>query len=138
MACGSTMNMRDLGLLFLIKLLTKEGKKPKEIHERMNALFGDVSPSYYQVKFWSKQFKWGRESIEDDSRSGRPVEASSKEICQKMEDMILQDRRIKVSVIAHGVGISAGTVSSIIHTVLMISQVSSRWVPWTLTPKQKA
>ena len=60
------MNMRDLVLRSAIKFLTKEGKKPKLIHERMNAVYGDVSPSYYQVKFWSKQFKWGRELIEDD------------------------------------------------------------------------
>ena len=32
-----TMNMRDLELRSMIKFLTKEGKKPKEIHERMNA-----------------------------------------------------------------------------------------------------
>ena len=77
------MNIRDLELCSVIKLLTKEGKKPKEIHERMNAVYDDVSRSYYQVKFWSKKFKWGRELIENDSRSGQPVEASSKEICQK-------------------------------------------------------
>ena len=79
----------------------------------------------HHVKFWSKQFKWGRESIEDDSLSRLPVEASSKEMCQKVEDMILQDRRVKVSVIAQELGISAGTVSSIIHSVLMMSKVST-------------
>ena len=49
-----------------------------------------------------------------------------------------RDRRVKVSVIAHEVGISAGTVSSIIHSVLMMSKVSSRWVARMLTPEQKA
>ena len=39
MACGSTMNMRDLELRSVIKFLTKEGKKLKEIHERMNAVY---------------------------------------------------------------------------------------------------
>ena len=78
MACGSTMNTRDLELHSAIKFLTKEGKKPKEISERMNAVYGDVLPSYYQVNFWSKQFKWSRESNEDYSRSCRPVDASSK------------------------------------------------------------
>ena len=57
MACGSTMSTRDLEFCSVIKFLTKEGKKPKEIHERMNGVYGDVSPSYYQVKFWSKQIK---------------------------------------------------------------------------------
>ena len=67
----------------------------------MNTVYDDISPFYYQVKFWSKQFKWGRESIEDNSRWGHLGEASLKEMCQKVEDMILQDHRIKVSAIAH-------------------------------------
>ena len=45
MACGSKMNMKDLELRSVIKFLTKEVKKPKEIHERMNAVYDDVSPS---------------------------------------------------------------------------------------------
>ena len=52
MAYGSTMNMRDLELRSMIKFLTKEGKELTVIHERMNAVYGDVSPSYYRVKFW--------------------------------------------------------------------------------------
>ena len=52
--------------------------------------------------------------------------------------MILQDRRVKVSVIAHELIISADTVSSIIHSVLVMSQVSSRWITRILTPDQKA
>ena len=42
------------------------------------------------------------------------------------------------AVIAHELDISAGTVSSIIHSVLMTSKVSSRWVPIMLNPRQKA
>ena len=99
------------GLRFVIKFLTKERKKPKEIHKRMDAVYSDVSPSYSQIKFRPKQFKWGRESIEDNSRSCRPVEASSKEMCQKAEDMTLQDCRVKVSVIAYELGISAAQFS---------------------------
>ena len=126
------------GAPFRENFLTKEGKKRTEIYERINAVYGDVSPSYYQVKFSSKQIKWGKERIEDDLRSGRPVEASSKEMCQKVEDMILQDCRVKVSVIAHELVISAGTVSSFLYSDLMISKVSSRWVPRMLIPEHKA
>ena len=42
------------------------------------------------------------------------------------------------SFIAHELDISSGRVSSIIHSVLMMSKVSSRWVPRMLTPEQKA
>ena len=63
--------------------------------------------------------------------------SSSKEMCQKVEDMILQDRHVKVNVIAHELSISAGTVSSVILSFLMMSNVSSRWVTRMLTPEQK-
>ena len=57
---------------------------------------------------------------------------------QKVEDMISQDRRIKVNITAHELGISGGTVSSIIHKVSMMSNVSSTWVPRMLALEQKA
>ena len=43
-----------------------------------------------KVKFWSKQFKWGRESIEDDTHTWHPVEVTSEEMCQILESLILQ------------------------------------------------
>ena len=44
------------------------------------------------MKFWSKQFKWGRESTEDGPHTGHPVEATSEEMCQKLVSLILADR----------------------------------------------
>ena len=35
--------------------------------------------------------------IKDDPHTGRPVEATSEEMCQKLESLILADRRKKVS-----------------------------------------
>ena len=75
-----------------VKFLTKEGTKPKEILEFMVVVYGESAPSYYKVKFWSKQFKCGRESIKNDPHTGRPVEATSEEMCQKLESLILADR----------------------------------------------
>ena len=75
--CEISKKLLDLEQRSVIKFLTKEGKKPKEILERMVAVCGEPAPSYYKVKFWSKQFKWRRESIEDDPHTGRPVEATS-------------------------------------------------------------
>ena len=70
------------------KFLTKEGKKPKEILKRMVTVYGESAPSYYKEKFWSKQFKWGRDSIEDDPHTGHPVEVTSEEMCPKLESLI--------------------------------------------------
>jgi transposase len=58
----------------VIKFLTKEGKSPAEI-KRLDAVYGESSPSYSTVKEWAKQFHSGRESTEDDPRQGRSAEA---------------------------------------------------------------
>ena len=50
---------------FGASFLDKIPHKGKEEAEMMNAVYGEVSPSYYQAKFWSMRFKMGRESIED-------------------------------------------------------------------------
>ena len=34
-----------------------------------------------QVKFWVGEFKRGRTSLEDDARSGRPLDATDEEMC---------------------------------------------------------
>ena len=77
----------DLEQRSVLKFLSKE---PKEILERMVAVYGESAPSYYKAKFWSKQFKWGRESTEDDPHTGHPVEATSEEICQKLKVLFWQ------------------------------------------------
>ena len=43
------------------------------------------------------EFKWGRESIKNDPHTGRPVEATSEGICQKLKSFVLADRRMNVS-----------------------------------------
>jgi len=55
--CEVSKKLLDLEQRSVTKFLTKECKKPKEILERMGAVYGESAPSYYKVKFWSKQFK---------------------------------------------------------------------------------
>ena len=78
-----------------------------------------------------------RVKIKDDPHTGHPVEATSEEMCQKLESLILADRRLKVSRLAEETGISAGAVWTIIHEKLDMSKVSARWVPRRLSPFQK-
>ena len=61
--CEVSKKLLDLEQRSVVKFLTKEGKKPKEIFESMVVVYEESSPSYYKVKFWSKQFKWGKESM---------------------------------------------------------------------------
>lgn len=121
----------------VIKFLTKEGKTPTEIKQRLDAVYGHSSPSYSTVKEWAKQFRLGRESIEDELRPGRPSEAITDENIKFLEKIVLEDRRVKTKELSAMTGLSKTTVLRILHEHLGMNKVSARWVPKLLSAVQK-
>ena len=53
-----------------------------------------------RVNFWVRKFKCGRTSLEDEARSGRPLDTIDEEMCQKVRVLIYSDRQIQVEEIA--------------------------------------
>lgn len=121
----------------VIKFLTKEGLTPTQIKERMDAVYGDSSPSFTTIKDWSKLFRWGRESLEDDPREGGPVTVTTGENVKLVEEVVLSDRRLKTKEIAAQTGISKTSVLRILHDHLGMTKISARWVPKLLSAVQK-
>ena len=60
------------------------------------------------------------------------------EICDSVEKLVMDDRRIKVMEIAVAMGISKGSVETILHDKLGLSKVCARWVPRMLSAVQRA
>ena len=89
------------------------------------------------MKKWAAEFKRGRESLEDDPRSGRPASATTQENINRVHHMVMDDRRLTVNQIADAVAISRERVENILHQELDMSKVSAGWVPRLLTPAQK-
>ena len=122
------MESQNIEFSAVIKFLTKEGAKAKESHWRMADVYGDSSPKYSTVAKWSAEFKHRWDSLEDDPRPGRPADV----MIDRVERLVLNNRRIKVAELASECGISNGSVYTIIHEHLGMSKVSTRWVPRNL------
>ena len=54
-------------------------------------------------------------SLEDEARSGRPLDATNEEMCKKVRDLVDSDSRIQVEEMAQALCISHGSVSTILH-----------------------
>ena len=104
----------------------------------MTNVYGTSAPSYAQVKFWVGEFKRSRTSFEDETRSGRPSDATDEEMCNKVRDLVYSDRRIKVEEIANALHISHGGVSTTLHDHLGMHKLTARWVPKSLSEEQMA
>ena len=99
----------------LIRYEYLKGKTGQEIHCELTIVYESSAPSYAQVKFWVGEFKHGRTSLEDETRSGRPSDATDEEMCNKVRDLVYSDRRVKVEEIANALHISHGSISTILH-----------------------
>ena len=84
----------------VILYLYLEGKTGKEVHSELADVYGSSAPSFARVKFWVGEFKRGRTSVEDEARSGRPLDATDEEMCKKVRDLVYYDRRIQAEEIA--------------------------------------
>ena len=80
----------------VIQYVYLKGKTGQKIRCELANVYGSSAPPYAQVKFWVGEFKCGRTSLEDKTRSGRPSDATDKEMCNKVRDLVHSDRRIKV------------------------------------------
>ena len=122
----------------VIRYLYLKGKTGKEIHSELADVYGSSAPSYAQVNFWVGEFKCGRTSLEDEARSGRPLDAYDEEMCKKVRDLVYFDRQIQVEEIAQALGISHGSVSTILHDHLGMRKLTACWVPKSLSDEQMA
>ena len=94
------MASQNIEFRAVIKFLTKERANAKEIHLRMANVYGDSSLQYSTVAKWSSKFKLGRSSLEDDPRSGGLADVIKQEMIDRVERLVLNDRRIKLDELA--------------------------------------
>jgi len=121
----------------LIKHYFLRRKTIAQTEEKLKKYYGDSAPSHYMVQKWFADFRCGRTSTEDAPRSGRSKTATDEENVDKVHDIVLADRRLKLKEIAEAADISYGATWNILHEELGMKKLSARWVPRLLTPEQR-
>src|SRR5688572_32291598 len=112
----------------IIKFLVKEGTPVVEIVKRLKAVFAEETLSTSTIYEWAKRFKEGRTSVDDDKRAGAPRTAVTRDNIAAVDLAIKQNRRISVLELSSNIGVSVGSIDTIIHEHLLYSKVTARWV----------
>ena len=109
-----------------------------QVYSELCQIHGPSRVARTSVFRWHKKFKMGKTDLNDGPRPGQPRRATTKANVAAVSDMIKQDARFTVQEIADKVGISSGTVYTILTKELKLRKVCARWVPHLLTNEQKA
>ncbi|KAG5334867.1 MOS1T transposase, partial [Acromyrmex charruanus] len=64
---------------------------------------------------WHKRFLEGRETLEDDKKSGRPILIRTPEMIEKVRDFVANDRNASLKMMEEALNISRETIRTILH-----------------------
>ena len=87
---------------------------------------------------WYKDFKEGRERVDDLERCGRPSTSTDDQHVNKVKQLVLKNRRLSVKDLADMIGISEEYVKTILKDHFGLRKVKSRLVPDTLNFLKKS
>lgn len=130
--------MEKLEYRAYIKVRALLGIAPIDIHTELVTVHKDLAPHYTTVVKWVNLFKAGRESLEDDPRSGRPLTSFSEDNIELVRLVIEDNPHATYDEIKGETFINRFTIFQIIHEALKLRKVSSRYVPHLLTDENRA
>ncbi|CAF3005125.1 unnamed protein product [Rotaria sp. Silwood2] len=93
----------------------------KTIHEELIAALGPNAPLYRIVAGWTQRFHEGREDVNDDLRSGRPVSELTDENVEMIRQIINNDPHSTYDEITAETFLSYGTIERIINDCLKMT-----------------
>ena len=104
-----------------IKFCYKLGRTVTETREMLVQVYGREAVSRKCVCEWFKRFRKGKETTDDEPRPGRPSTSRTREMIEKVLQMLAQDRRLKLGLTAEEFGISKDTAHTIVRDLCCTS-----------------
>jgi len=108
-----------------IKFCLRNEISAAETLRMLRKAFGDSTMSQKNVYKWYKDFKEGRERVDDLERSGRPTTSTDDQHVNEVKELVLKKRRLTVRELTNKIGISEGSVKTILKDHLGLRKVKT-------------
>jgi hypothetical protein len=99
---------------YCLKFCQKLGDTQVKTIQKIQQAFWDDAMSISPIKEWFNRFKDGRTSVDSELHPGRPSTSRNDNVIDQERTLAMQDRRITVLELAIEVGVSTGSVHSIL------------------------
>ena len=117
----------------------KLNKSAIETLDSLTEAYRDATLSRTMVFKSHKAFKAGRENVEDNPRSGRPISSTNDQNVEVVRAMMAKDRRLSVRMIAEETGLNKNVVHRILTEYLHMRKIcAAKLVPKNLSVEKKA
>ena len=97
-----------------IKIRTLLGATPTDIQADLDTVYGSQAASSITITRWFLRFKQGRESLDDDPRSGCPLSAFSEGDVTAVKRLLDKDAGYTVDEISESLSINSSAVFMIL------------------------
>jgi len=123
---------------YAFKFCMKFEKCATETFASLTKAYGDDTLSSTVVCKWHKVFKEGRENVEDDPRSGRPISSKNDQYVEVVRAVMAEDRRLSVRMITEETDLDKSAFHRILKDHLHMRKICAKLVPKNLSVEQKA
>ncbi|GFR95296.1 histone-lysine N-methyltransferase SETMAR [Elysia marginata] len=121
----------------VIRFLNAKSLNTTEIHKELQSAYGEHVISLTQVYHWCNLFEAGHSDLTDREGRGHLITVTSEDNVKGVDELIHQDRRLKLHEIASSLETLETSAHRIVFDELGYRKVSARWVPKQLTDNHK-